>query len=437
MRIIKNQQILQRQSDNFIKSELSNVATAIQISQVLVDWWDIDPDISQTHGGFKNMEEYIGPESTAAYHLIEGLPMGGIDNLVTQAQFDEEVGFDEDFQSNGVIFPNTIVPKPNSYFTIRGSNVTALYVVTNISPVTVRSNPFTEIQFRLYSRDPEKIKQLRRQTLDTSVVTLTAIGMNKTLIVKKEAFFTIQHHVEQYLELADMYKALFWDEERSAFIYDGFYDETSNMRISYLDVVLWRIMFDEGIIIYDDVITYANNNYQRAIPRIYTSSPDRLVDLYGMKQSILWRIYTKEKRKDFAQFKFPQAYNPDPRLGKFTGTNLQYFESYGDKCDCNLMCMNCPTWDDEFVARIRVNRPYDPAQTAYGQMDQQTGCCKEITPGVVVFNPYLRNAIIQYFNDAPIDWDNLEIMNERTCENYFLIPLLLGAYKKYIQELQK
>ena len=80
MRIIKNQQILQRQSDNYIKNELSNVATAIQASQVLVDWWDIDPDLSQTHGGLKNMEDFIGPESTAAYHIIDGLPMSVIDN---------------------------------------------------------------------------------------------------------------------------------------------------------------------------------------------------------------------------------------------------------------------------------------------------------------------------------------------------------------------
>lgn len=436
MRIIKNQQILQRQSDNYIKNELSNVATAIQASQVLVDWWDIDPDLSQTHGGLKNMEDFIGPESTAAYHLIEGLPMSGIDNLVTQAQFDEEVGFSEDFQSSGIIFPNTIVPKPNSFFTIRGSDVTALYVVTNSTPVTVRSNPFVEVQFRLYTRDPELIKQLRRQTVDTSLVTLTAIGLNKSLVIKKESFFEIQHHVEQYLELCDLYKLLFWDSRRSAFIYDGFYDEASGMRISYLDVVLWKIMFDEGIIIYDDIVTYANNNFQKSFPRVYTSSPDRLVDPYELRQSILWRIYSKEKKKDFAEFKFPQSYAPDMRLGKFTGTNLHYFERYGSQCDCNLMCTNCPTWDDEFVARIRDNQPYDPAQTAYGQLDQQAGCCNEVSAGIV-FNPYLRNIIIHYFNDRAIDWDNLEIVNERTCENYFLIPLVLGAYKVYIQNLQK
>ena len=38
---------------------------------------------------------------------------------------------------------------------------------------------------------------------------------------------------------------------------------------------------------------------------------------------------------------------------------------------------------------------------------------------------------------VPIDWDNLVIEETKSCENFFLIPLILGAYKKYIHDLQK
>ena len=67
-----------------------------------------------------------------------------------------------------------------------------------------------------------------------------------------------------------------------------------------------------------------------------------------------------------------------------------------------------------------------------------TGCnnyCngKPVTP----YNPYLRNAIINWYNKKPIDWANLQLEDKKTCENYFLIPLLLGAYKSYIKDLQK
>lgn len=449
MRILQNQNILQRQSDNYIRGELSNVSMVVQSPQLLVDWYDIDPDLSPTMVGFKNVEDYIHPSSHVVYHKIEELPMAGIDNLVSQAQFDEEVGFDEDFQSSGIIFPNTIVPKPYSCFRIRNSEVLALYVVTNVSPVTVRSNPFVEVQFRLFTRNPEIIKQLERQVKDTYITTVTAVGLDKSLVIKKESYYSIAEHIEQYMQILDMYKLLFWDQQRAAFIYDGFYDEKLNARICYADLVLWKIMFHEGIIIYDDLVTYAANNMNYKVTRLYTSSPDPYVDDYTMKTSILWRIYAQDHKHRIDEFKFPQSYEPDPRIGKFTGKNLYYFERYGDQCDCNLMCTNCPTWDEEFVERIKNNDPYNPDVTAYANLYtngslNNNSCCTVITdsegnpvgPGSI-FNPHLRNAIINYYNDMPIDWDNIELVSERTCENYFLIPILLGAYKKYIKNLQK
>lgn len=438
MRIVKPNDILQRQSENYIKGELSNIASVVQVSQILVDYYSIDADASPTVTGFKNVENFIHENSPIVYNRIENLPMAGIDNLVTQVQFDEELGFDEDLQSSAIIFPNTIVPKPNDCFMIPNGQVPALYVVDNVAPTTVRSNPFTEISFRLFSRDPQVIKQLQRQVRKNYLTTVTAIGQDKTLVIEKENYFKIQEHVENYLDIASLYKVLFYDRERAAFIYDGIYDEKSKIRTSYVDLVLWRLMFDEGIVIFDDVVTYANNNYKKTVDRIYTSCPDVYVDDFKYHQSILWRLYTRDKKHDFAEFKFPQAYEPDPQIGKFTGKSIYYFEWYGNQCDCNLMCQTCPTWDDEFVARIRDNKPY-PTDRYLNYMDQKDTCCTEYLNGeeVIRFNPILRNAIIAWYNGVPIDWDNLVIEETKSCENFFLIPLILGAYKKYIHDLQK
>src|SRR5699024_3428630 len=112
---------------------------------------------------------------------IGQLPMMGIDNLVSQASFDEELGFEEDFTQTGVTFPNTIIPKPYDCFMIPDSPVKALYMVSNITPVTIRSNPFTEIQFKLYTRSPEIIQHLLDQVQGEYVTTVTAIGMDKSL----------------------------------------------------------------------------------------------------------------------------------------------------------------------------------------------------------------------------------------------------------------
>ena len=203
MKILKQQNILNRQSENYIAGELSNVAMVLQTPQLFVEYFSIDVDASPTVDGFKNVEDFIHEDSPIIYNRIENLPMSGIDNLISQAQFDEELGFDEDFQSSGIIFPNTIVPKPDDCFIVNGSQVPALYKVTNVSPITVRSNPFVEIEFRLFSRNTETIAQLRRQVKDDYLTTVTAIGMDKTLVIKKESYFSVEQHVSQYESLKD------------------------------------------------------------------------------------------------------------------------------------------------------------------------------------------------------------------------------------------
>src|SRR5699024_5842576 len=130
----------------------------------------------------KNIEDFIGPTSTVVYNEIENLPMSGIQELVIQSQYDDELGHDEDFQSEGIIFPNTIVPKEDDCFLVKGNKYLALYKVIQTEPVTSRSNPFIGITFRLFSRDPILIQQLRRQVKDVYVTSVTSLGADKTLV---------------------------------------------------------------------------------------------------------------------------------------------------------------------------------------------------------------------------------------------------------------
>lgn len=431
MRIIKNQSILQRQSDNYIKNELSNVATVVQAPQMLCTYYSIDPDASVTLNGLKNIEDYIGTESSVVYNKVEKLPISGIDTLVTQSQYDDEVGFDEDLSADAIIFPNTVIPKPNDFFIVSDSKVPALYVVTTLSPVTVRSNPFVGIQFRLFSRDPSVIAQLDRQVKGNYLTTVSAIGADKTLLITKESFFDVEHHVTQYIELADLYKTLFYDRTRSAFIFGEIFDPVSELAISFLDISIWRLLFDEGLIVYDDIITYANSNYNRHIEPVYISCPDIILDDHLFKRSVLWRLYTQDTKHQLDEFKYPQSYDPDPRIAKFKGKNLIYLEHYGDQDDHGLFQLAAPVWDDDFVTRIKGNNPYPDDSTTV------TGVINQLTNEPIPMNPSLRNAIIRYYNREEIDWDALQIDDSKTTENYILIPIVLAAYKQYIKTLQK
>lgn len=435
MEIIKNQTMIQRQSETIIKSELSNTAMVLQTPTILTEYFSVNADMSVTSPGFKNVEDYIGPGSTVVYDLIDNLPMSGIDNLVEQAQFDEEVGWNEDYQSEAITYPNTILPKPYDCFIIKNSKVTALYVVTNINPVTVRSNPFCGITFRLYSRDPEIIAQLRRQVHENYVTTVTAIGMDKSLVIKRDSYFDIQHHIEQYIEVADMYKTLFYQEQQSAFVIDGLYDEESKAKRVVIDLTLWKLMFDLGIIIYDDIITYANNNMFTNFEHIFTGCPDIYQDEHVFHKSIIWRLINRDKKHNFAEYRYPQLYIPSERITKYQGKNLMYLESYGDKAICNPYVKQYYIWDKEFICRIQNNDPY-PEIDLNSAVCTGCNCFCEGKPAQP-YNPYVRNVIINWFNGNEIKWDNIQLNDERNVENYTLIPMLLAIYKKYIHDLQK
>lgn len=94
MRILQNNQILKKQSENYIHGELSNVAMVIQTPQVLSTYYSIDADASTLVGGFKNIDEFIGKDSPVVYNKIENLPMSGVDNLVMMSEFNDDTGME-------------------------------------------------------------------------------------------------------------------------------------------------------------------------------------------------------------------------------------------------------------------------------------------------------------------------------------------------------
>lgn len=108
MRMLKNEDLYSRQIRNLTSLETSNVAMVVQSDVVHAEFYDINADLSVSIAGFGNVHEYIGPHSTVLYDKIENLPMAGVESLVMTNEFDDEMGFDTNFTSQGIIFPNTL-----------------------------------------------------------------------------------------------------------------------------------------------------------------------------------------------------------------------------------------------------------------------------------------------------------------------------------------
>lgn len=438
MRVIKNQPVIQKLSETLTQGEISNVAMVLESPTIITNWWLIDPDRTTTVDGWKNVDRYIGADSQVVFNYIKGVPIGGISDLTTQARYDEEVGFDEEFTSQGICYPNTLIPIPGSCFMIEGAQMRALYIVTDLSPTTVRSNPFMEFTFRLFTRDPGKIKQIMRQVRKSYTCCLSTIGTSKSLILADDALEQVNEHVENYLELCYLYKNLFYSNRAAAFVFDGFPDKEGN-RAKFIDMTLWRMLFDEGIVIYDDIVTYANSNNIAKVDRTYTACPDVYVDDHTYRRSILYRILTKNTKRSFDEYRYPYIWKPTERLTKFEGINIWYLEGY-DKFPANHTFSDFYLWDDDFLCRIRNNDPY-PEKSEQGVSCLPDACshCTQHCVGnpVQCINPFMRNIIINWLNGTDINmadlFINLEVIDAPTIENYYLIPLVLGIYKQYIK----
>lgn len=441
MRVIKNEPVIKKLSENLTKSELSNVAMVIESPTVITNWWLIDPDRTTTVPGWKNIDRYLGDDSQVVFNAIAGVPVGGISDLTTQSKYDEEVGYDEDFVSQGIAYPNTLVPIPGSCFTIQNAQMPALYIVTDVSPTTVRSNPFIQFTFQLYTRDIRKMRQIDRQVYKRYTCCLSSVGTSKSLILENDALNRSNDHVKSYLELCSLYKDLFYSNTAAAFIFDGLPDEAGR-RARFIDMTLWRMMFDEGIVIFDDIITYANANGIANYKRVYSDCPDVYVGDHIYHRSILYRILYKENPQKFDEYRFPYIWKPTERLTKFEGKNIWYLEGYGNQPSVEPFA-DFYLWDDEFLCKIRNNELYDTEVSNELHCDG-TVCdyCSKPCIGspVKCINPYLRNIIIHWVNGNMEAIGQLipelEVLDHPTIENYYLIPLVLGIYKQYIKDIQ-
>lgn len=291
----------------------------------------------------------------------------------------------------------------------------AIFIVTNVSNVVVRSNPFVEISFRLFTQAQEDVDQLRRQVRDEYRVVVTAIGTDRSLLVKKSSYFEMKDHIASYIDIADFYVSTFYDYGKAAFVFSEIYDESRDVRATVVDFMLLKLMYEMGIIVYDPVVTFALNNYEFRFERIYIDKP-YLVDNHRFKESMFYRLLKKDRKSPFFEKRFPYSNSENPQMSKYLGANLIYIDTYTNRRNCDPLIGNFTVFDDEFIDRILHDKPYD-------RYDPR-------------FNVTLRNPVINWFNDHEIDFTDVYVKGERSLENFYLVPMVLYMYGNYIATLK-
>ena len=416
MKILRNQSIVDKMASNIVKNELSNIAAVLAVPQVITTYYSIDAEYSQTLAGYQNIHDFIAADSTVAFNKVSNMPMAGIDNLLITNEFNDETGMDTDFESDALILPKTINPKQNDFFTVSGMLRPTLFVVTDVQQTLVRSNPFVQIHFKLAHMGQDWIDQIERQVLKRFTCNVSTLGGDKELLIEEGTSSDVETHIRNYLDVAAMYTYTYYDRSRAAFVYDNLPSGgKSHKRICLIDMILWRLLYDFGIIVYDDIVTYASNNLGMRVNRVYIDKPI-LVNDYRFKNSILYRIIENNHNKTLNEFPYPMFYEENAQITKYQGHRVIYIEGYDDKTWCQPdppLCGFMPI-DAEQLERMSANVKYEDEETEGWS---------------------LKNALISYYNGEAVDFESIEITDKKSLVNYYYIPMVLAMYKNYIYGL--
>jgi hypothetical protein len=420
MKIIAKSNVAKRLNDVLLNGELSDISRLVSNPIVYVDWYHVNKDLSVYQSGLDNMGgTVISTESTIIFDKIENVPVGGIDNLLMPSEFDEDLGSHVEFNADGFVFPNTIEVHENDYFIVRElkqMGKSLIFRANSHKRNYVKNMSIIEFEFSLAHDDPQKVIDLEAQVHDVYECLAQSIGTESTLVVKKTSVIDANLTIREYLELVEHYIDLFYDRKSRV---NSIEVQMNNMTVKYIDKYLEEFMVRNRVIYFDKIQMFAVNNYGYG-ERSFMIDYGHL--LHSYKSFVMEGIV----RKDFSKFnKVVPIYTlMSPEVVKYLSQNVIMVLEYRDSSkiyDPKIPITNYQgqmevhdiaylnVFDEDFITRITTNNKYGDNS--------------------------IRDLIISYYNNQPYNIDSLEITNEPSPDNFYLIPIILHIMSQDISKI--
>lgn len=208
-------------NDNIFKYEKrleSQYTIFLDKNPTFVTYYHINDTNSITDNGFVNVEKVIGSESPLRYQQIDDFPIYGIDQIVLDLS-DEEQGLTSNYEGDAIILPNTIKPKPNDIFTISYLKNTFVFMVTQISYDSIKSNNYYRISYYVRSTDGDTdITKLQKQIIGTYKCIFNNIGTDDKCLIKSDEYYKVIELQDIYKEIVKRYITLFYSEKFNSLV---------------------------------------------------------------------------------------------------------------------------------------------------------------------------------------------------------------------------
>lgn len=394
---------------------------------VFVTYYSINNVESTADNGFQNVERIIGTNSPIRFNMIEHFPVYGLDRVVLNLEEDDE-GLTTSYDSELIILPNTIVPNPNDFFIIDHIQAPVLFMVTEVSLDSIKSNNYYKIGYTMKSLNPDGFEKINKQVVDNFECVFKNIGTEDKCLIRSDDYVKITEFNKKFDEISNKYFMLYYDEMSNSILYQ---DTFCKIYDAYLTEFISRNRILQNPYDYKTIV-FNNEDYSRLFPIKYEKSIYRTIE----KKS-------KERLSDEIKFiRLPI----DSGESVFVLRRIRNVMSvnFGDEhMYHSQQCIGETYIDPNLIKAIKNNDLND-----YRGLDETVGVMpisNNVDEGFTRYpqiNPIYR-IIVKYFNNIDnglfdediklIDVDDIDY----DLNSFILTPILLfilhDAYRKFIK----
>ena len=238
-----------------------------------VTYYSINNVESMADNGFQNVERIIGSNSPIRFNKVEHFPVYGLDRIMLNLEDDEE-GLTTSYDSELIILPNTITPVPNDFFIINHVQTPVLFMVTEVSLDTIKSNNYYKIGFTMKSLNPEGLEKIENQVVDDFQCVFKNIGTEDKCLIRSDDYIKINNFMKKFDEISDKFFMLYYDEPSNSLLYQDTYCKLYD---AYLTEFITKNKILQNPHDYK-TITLANEDYSRLFPIRYEKSIYRSIE---------------------------------------------------------------------------------------------------------------------------------------------------------------
>jgi len=398
MKILSHVDNIGRNASDLISAAFNPIAMLAVGSQQLMTYYPINIEKTSIDRGFEDLGALVATDSEVRYNRIKNMISVGFTDMILDDSFLDDLGSNVEHTGSFHLYVDTIRPQAGDLFTLNIIDRPFIFVIKSSKSNVAFNEPMYEVNYEIKYTTQDKLDQLESQVIEEMVMTVHRFGDSESFVIEEAKFFSKKEIVDDSLLLIEMYRTLFFDETYSSFKYgkDDYH---------YIDWILHSFLYNHRLVVMDEIQVHGNSVYKQNNSLIYIEKP--IVDRYEYDRSFYGRYMSN--KLDEEVYLYPNTLGIPSQTENTFGDANRIVDRYSKTAANADEAENY--FDQTFVDNIVGNILYADTEENYT----------------------IKNLIIKHYNGTTIsdnDFDTLVIKDERSMDNFYLLPLIIYIYRK-------